>query len=63
MTSLWPTCMRALAAMGTVLALVMLAGCATAKERVVERVVPQRVKISANLLACAHEQVIRQALK
>jgi hypothetical protein len=63
MTSPWPVCMRALVAMGAVLALALLAGCATPKERVVEKVVPQRVEIPASLLACAPEPVIRQALK
>lgn len=62
-TGTWPICFRALAVAAAVFALAVLVGCATPKERIVERVVPQRVEIPASLLACAPEPVIRQARK
>lgn len=59
----WSTCFRALAVIAMVLVGLVLAGCQTPKERVVERVVPQRIEIPDSLLKCAPEPVIRKALR
>lgn len=59
----WSTCFRAVAVFAMILAVLVLAGCQTPRERIVERVIPQRVEIPESLLRCAPEPVIRQALK
>lgn len=59
----WSVFFRAVTVVAMVLAVLVLAGCQTPRERIVERVVPQRIEIPESLLKCAPEPVIRQALR
>lgn len=55
--SQWPTCFRALAVAGILLAVVAMSGCQTTKEIVVDKVVERKVEVPNSLLTCSAEPV------
>ena len=53
----WPVTMRAITVFALVLAVVLLAGCQTAKPVIVPKVEERRIEVPASLLSCMPEPV------
>ena len=59
----WPTCLKATAVFAAILAVLMLASCATTEPRIVTKVVERRIEIPPQLLKCLPEPGAKEAWK
>ena len=57
MTSPWPICFRAICVALIIMAIIVMTGCQSTKEIVVEKVVERKVEVPNSLLTCSAEPV------